>query len=139
MNNTELGDWMLDKTVGYSRNADRATLLKAIRPFYDDAAKAVDKLGKEASKQEKDKILGKFFKSINKGINKAWDAIKEDGSVYWHNALTEMIEEVSEEAMMDATKGVFDALSWAGFGKNPNASFGIAQEFSSGSFLERYA
>lgn len=139
MNNTELGDWMLDKTVGYSRNADRATLLKAIRPFYDDAAKAVDKLGKEASKQEKDKILGKFFKSINKGINKAWDTIKEDGSVYWHNALVEMIEEVSEEAMMDATKGVFDTLSWAGFGKNPNASFGIAQEFSSGSFLERYA
>jgi hypothetical protein len=53
--------------------------------------------------------------------------------------LTESIEEVTEEGVMDATKGVFDLLTWAGFGKNRNASFGVAQDFTSGSFLERYA
>jgi len=47
------------------------------------------------------------------------------------------LEEMTEEAVLDATKGVFDFMSWAGIG-NPNASFGIAQDFTSGSFLERY-
>jgi hypothetical protein len=80
-----------------------------------------------------------LFGKVKKGIDSAWNSIRDDGSIYWQNALTESIEEVSEEAVMDATKGMFDFLSWAGLGKNSNASFGVAQDFLSGNFLERYA
>ena len=139
MTNTSLGEWMLDKNVGYSEHANRATILKALRPYYDDIAKSMDKLGQAATKVEKESIIQKVIGKTSKGINKAWDTIKEDGSIYWRNALTESIEEMSEEAVMDATKGVFDMLTSFGFGRNRDASFGIAQDFTSGSFLERYA
>lgn len=139
MRYTDLGSWMLDKNVGYSEHANRATIMKALRPYYKDISEAVDKIGQAGTKQEKGKLLGKVIGKLQKSLDSVWNSIKEDGSVYWRNALTESIEEMSEEAVLDATKGVFDFLSWAGFGKNKNASFGIAEDFTSGAFLERYA
>jgi hypothetical protein len=139
MRYTDLGSWMLDKNVGYSEHANRATIMKALRPYYKDISEAVDKIGQAGTKQEKGKLLGKIMGKLQKNLDSVWNSIKEDGSVYWRNALTESIEEMSEEAVLDATKGVFDFLSWAGFGKNKNASFGIAEDFTSGAFLERYA
>lgn len=137
MRATSLGDWFLSKNVGYSEHANRQALLKAVRPYYDDIKKAVETLESAASQTEKQKIIGGLFNKVNNSIKKAWNTFEQEGSVYWRNAVTESIEEVTEEAVLDATKGVFDFLSWAGIG-NPNASFGVAQDFTSGSFLERY-
>jgi len=44
MSLTNFDTWILDKGVGYSEGANRATLIKALRPYYDDIKKAVDKL-----------------------------------------------------------------------------------------------
>lgn len=129
--------WMLDKGVGYSEGANRATLIKALRPYYDDIKKAVDKLETSGSPEQKQKLVGGLINKISRGINKAWNSVAEEGQIYWKNAVTEALEEMTEEAVLDATKGVFDFMSWAGIG-NPNASFGVAQDFTSGSFLERY-
>lgn len=137
MGTTGLGDWFLNKNVGYSEHANRQVLLKALRPYYDDVKAAVDKLESAASSTEKQKILGGVFNKIGRAVKKAWHNFESDGAMYWKNAVTESIEEVTEEAVLDATKAVFDFLTWAGIG-NPNASFGVAQDFTSGSFLERY-
>jgi hypothetical protein len=46
----DLGTWFLDKGVGFSDAANRATLLKALRPYYDDVAKAVDTISAAGTK-----------------------------------------------------------------------------------------
>lgn len=132
-----LGGWFLDESVGYSEGASRKTIMEAVKKHYDDIAKSVDELTVASDKTEKAGILQKMFSKIAPSIKSARLGLK-DGPQYLKNGLTEALEEMTEEAVMDATKGAFDFLSWAGMGSNPNASFGVADDFKSGNFLERY-
>ena len=81
---------------------------------------------------------GQIFNSYNDLLN-FFRNVKDGSEPYWKNAIVESVEEVTEEAVMDATKGIFDTLSWLGFGKNKDASFGGFKNVFSAQGLERYA
>lgn len=131
-----LGGWFLDESVGYSEGAQRKTLLKALQPYYDEIAESIKKLDTAATKEEKVGIITKMLGKASSGLRQAKLGLKSPQ--YLKNGLTEAVQEVTEEAIMDATKGMFDFLSYAGLGKNKDASFGVVEDFKSGSFLERY-
>lgn len=132
-----LGGWFLDDSVGYHEGAMRSELLKALRPYYDEIAKSVQTLDQAASKEEKIGIIQKVLSKASKGLKETKLGIRSGGE-YLKNGIRESLEEVTEEAVMDATKGIFDFLTWAGLGSNKNASFGVVEDFKSGSFLDRY-
>lgn len=140
MMNNEMGSWFLDATTGYKENISRATMLKALRPYYDEIAAGVDKIGKEITQEAKLKTLGKLYDSVyNKGVKSFFNIIKEGGEEYWKRAIIEGTEEVTEEAVMDMTKGVFDFMSYLGVGRNSDkASFGGFQNVFSQQGFERY-
>ena len=61
------------------------------------------------------------------------------GEELWKKGLIEGVEEVTEEAVMDATKGIFDILSAIGIGKNSStASFGGWDNVFSSTGAQRY-
>lgn len=134
-----LGTWFLDKTVGYHTVANRGVLKKALRPYYDEFAKGVKAMETMATPEEKLGKLAEIYKKVSKGIKQAGISLRDGTEPFWRNALTEGLEEVTEEAVMDATKGVFDTLSWLGVGKNSEtASFGIKDDLFSNNWWSRY-
>lgn len=134
-----LGDWFLDKTVGYSTKYNKNLLKRALQPYYDDIAKSIKTLDTQTTKTEKLNTIGNLFNKTNNGIKNFFRNVKDGSEPYWKNAIVESVEEVTEEAVMDATKGIFDTLSWLGFGKNKDASFGGFKNVFSAQGLERYA
>ncbi len=89
-----------------------------------------------------DKVAGKA--SLQKGlfsaknsINKLFNNIKDGTESFWGKAGIESIEEVTEEAVLDATKGIVDVFSWLGFTKK-QGSFDTIQNIFSQQGLERY-
>jgi hypothetical protein len=119
MYNNKMGDWFLDATTGYKTDVSRNVMRKTLQPYYDKIAKATEDLVEAASKEEKLSIIGKVYSSIFKdGPKKFKDLLVYGGEELWKNGLIEGVEEVTEEAVMDATKGVFDFLSFLGIGKN---------------------
>ena len=135
MMNNDLGSWFLDKTTGYNDKINRGLMKKALRPYYDEFEKAVSQINV-------DKVAGKV--SLQKGlfsaknsINKVFNNIKDGTESFWGNAGIESIEEVTEEAVLDATKGIVDTFSWLGFTKK-QGSFDTLQNVFSKQGLERY-
>jgi hypothetical protein len=126
MYNNKMGDWFLDATTGYKSDVSRRVMRKTMQPYYDKIAEAADKLVDKIPTEEKVSILSKLYSGIFKdGPKKIKDLLVYGGEEFWKNGLIEGVEEITEEAVMDATKGVFDFLSHMGIGKNSEtASFG---------------
>jgi hypothetical protein len=99
---------------------------KTLQPYYDKIAKASESLTSKIPTEEKVSILSKLYTGIFKnGPQKLKDILVYGGEELWKKGLIEGVEEVTEEAVMDATKGIFDTLSAVGIGKNAKtASFG---------------
>ena len=55
----------------------------------------------------------------------------------WKNALVEGVEEVTEQAVQDATEGIIDVMSSLGMTKK-KGSFGIGEKLTSGKVFEDY-
>lgn len=140
MMNNRMGDWFLDATTGYKENISRNALKQALRPYYDLIGEGVDKIGKEVTTEGKMKVLSNIYNTVyNKGIKNFWNIIKDGGEEFWKRSIIEGVEEMTEEAVMDMTKGAFDFMSWLGIGKNSDtASFGGFENVFSMSGLERY-
>lgn len=142
MRNNPLGDWFLDSTTGY--NKESTGMIRAYNKYVssDENLKKIQegitKLGSDkkagknliggAFKTIKDKFTG-LMSSANTGPN-IIDDIKR-------NAIIEGIEEVSEQAVMDMSKGVVDFLSYAGL-TSKQGSFGGFDVVFSKSGLENY-
>ena len=135
MMNNELGSWFLDKTTGYNEKYNRQLMKKALRPYYDDIEKAVSQINK--NKQIGKISLGNVAINAKKSINSVFNAIKDGTESYWGNAGIEAIEEMTEEAVLDGTKGVMDAISWLGWTKKQGSFNTIDNIFSEKGF-ERY-
>lgn len=134
-----LGTWFLDKTVGYHAGANRKLMSRALRPYYDEFKKTVDDMAGVATTGEKVGKFAKGWQKASKGIKNFFTGVRDETEPFFVNAFTEGIEEVTEEAVMDATKGIFDFLSYMGMGKNSDtASFGVVDDFRNGTFIDRY-
>ena len=140
MMNNRMGDWFLDATVGYKEGVSRNVMRQALRPYYDKIAETSAKLGTSITADEKVGLLSKLYNNIFKsGGRKLIDLIKYGGESIWQRAAIEGVEEVTEEAVMDATKGMFDFMSYMGIGKNANtASFGGWDNVFSSEGAQRY-
>lgn len=140
MMNNRMGDWFLDATVGYKENVSRNVMRKTLQPYYDKIADATKKLAVATTKEEKSSIIANTLNTIfKKAPSQFMDILKYGGEEYWKKALIEGVEEVTEEAVMDATKGVFDFLSYIGVGKNAGkASFGGIDNVFSSEGAQRY-
>ena len=141
MMNNELGTWFLNKTTGYTEGENRRLMRQAIKPLYDQIAKEIEVLAPTATNAEKQAALAKAFTKVNAGIKNVWDAVKNGSSEFWTRSVVEAVEEVTEEAVMDATKGMVDFLTWAGLGgeRNQAASFNTIEKTFSKEGFARYA
>ena len=140
MYNNKLGDWFLDATTGYKSDVSRSVMRNTLRPYYDKIADASNKLTSKIPTEEKVSLLSKLYTGIFKdGPKKLRDLLVYGGEELWKKGLIEGVEEVTEEAVMDATKGVFDTLSAIGIGKNAEtASFGGWGNVFSAQGAQRY-
>ena len=136
MTNNKMGEWFLDKSVGFNPEVSRTTMNKAVKEYTSSIAKAMDKINSGLVKEGK-KDLGKIFSQIHsKGQNLLTPSALGESLV--KNAVIESIEEVTEEVTMDAVKGVIDTMSYLGL-LDKKGSFGGWSNVFSLSGLERYA
>ena len=135
MVNNPMGDWFLDKTTGYDINTNKALMKKTVREYLEpikDAFKEVDK-NPVAGKAKLAGIFGKIKNSLNDVFSPS-----ELGENLWKHALVEGTEEVSEQLVQDATKGMIDTMSYLGLTKK-KGSFGGTDVIFSKQGAENYA
>lgn len=137
MFNNPLGDWFLDKTVGYT--SDKAGMIKAVNKLVKDKfpqiQEGINKLA--TNKLEGKKLLGGTFKGIKDNIKNYINLANTSegiGGDIVRNGVIEGIEEVSEQAVMDLSKGVVDFLSYAGVTDNKGTFGGMSNVFSEKGF-----
>lgn len=135
-----ISSWFLDSVVGYNEHANRQIIREGLAPLWDRIQASVEKLP-TLTQEAKQREFATLFSKINNGIQKAYYGLLDGTSELWGRSLAEGIEEISEEAMMDLTKGSFDALAAFGFlgNKNENASFNTIENTFSKEGLIRYA
>lgn len=134
MMTNKMGDWFLDKATGYDKNVNKVLMRESIKPWLDDIQKVFDS-GKNITEQKK--ALGGIFSKFKYGINDIMTTPRAIGEQMWKNALVEGVEEVTEQAVQDATEGVIDVLSSLGLTKK-KGSFGIAEKLTSSKGVEDY-
>lgn len=116
-----LGTWFLDKTVGYNPEVTKAPIIKQAKSLYKEMEDAVQTaLTTKGSKQPIANVLSKFKAQTRNFFD---DVFRTGGEGIFANMVTEGIEEVSEEVVQDAVKGMIDTLSWLGY-TGKEGSFG---------------
>lgn len=125
-----IGNWMLDKTTGYSPELQRGTVRKLAKDLMKEAEKGVKAIDKGASKEG-------FKGALRKFADKLDDALVIGGEDIWKRSLIEGVEEVSEEVIQDSIKGIVDALSALGV-TGRKGSFGGFSNVFSAEGAERY-
>lgn len=112
MMNNRMGDWFLDKSVGYNLETNNASIRKTINKLLPDIEPAVKMMdvNKVAGKQA---LVGAISKAKNAIKNILVNPIVDStvGEQIYKNAIVEGIEEVTEQMILDATKGVVDTMS----------------------------
>lgn len=119
------GTWMLDKTTGYHQEVNAGGMFKAFRPLWDDVANSMRNLD----------ATGK--KKIGSSFRKFLANLKYSTYGAWSGAIVEGTEEVTEEIIQDAVKGMADAAAYLGW-MSKDASFGGFNNVFSKQGLERY-
>lgn len=130
-----LGTWFLDKSTGYDRELLRQPISKLVKVESKNLMQATDdllKLGDDVAKKNWQQSVLSFRSKLD-------DIVRIGGEGYWKGAITEGIEEVSEEAAQDAIKGIIDAMTYLGYKTSDHSgSFGGWSNVFSQSGLERY-
>lgn len=135
MANNRMGDWFLDKTTGYSDSENKAVIKKL--------ANSLLKESQEASSQfEVNAVAGKakFGAIFGKFKNKLQDILiepvleSEFAENIFKRGIVEGIEEVSEQAAIDAAKGIADFGSYMGWTKKEGSFGGFDNVFSKKGF-----
>lgn len=135
-----ISSWFLDSVVGYNEFANRKIIKDSLKPLWDRIEESVNKIP-QLSTEAKQKEFAGLFSKIGNRIKNGYYSILDGTSEFWSRSLAETVEEVSEEAMMDATKGMFDTMSYFGLlgDKNDEATFNTIQNTFSKEGLVRYA
>lgn len=142
MMNNPMGKWFLDATTGYSEDVSRNLMKKALRPYYSQIQEGIDKIAQATTKEAKlngfAKVINSVWTGSKKGLTTLRDILRDGGEEFWKRSIIEGVEEVTEEAVMDTTKAMFDFMSWLGVGKNKGATFDTLENTFSQAGLERY-
>ena len=135
MMNNRMGDWFLDKTTGYTAETNKALLRQSIKPHLDEVAKIFSEYSKNPT-LSKAKLAGVFGK-VKNGLSDTFGNASIVGESMWKNAIIEGVEEVTEQVVLDATKGMIDTMSYLGLTKK-KGSFDIVGQLTSREGLENY-
>ena len=133
MMNNRMGDWFLDKTTGYTTETNTALLRQSVMPHLAKTKEAV-KLLQAGKTSEGKKALGGIFKSIRTGINNIFTSPSSLKEAMWKNSIVEGVEEVTEQAVLDMTKGVVDVMSYLGLTSKQGTFGGFENAFSKQGF-----
>lgn len=133
MMNNPMSDWFLDSTTGYHVNMSRAASKKAITPYFDEMqAIFKDISSSPAIKRNK---LADLSLRVRKSMSD-WLSSGGTSSIY-KNMLTEGMEEVTEQAVLDATKGVVEVMDYLGLTKG-KGTFRTIERFTTGEAFQEY-
>lgn len=128
-----IGTWMLDKTTGFQKEAERGVIHKLIREKMDDVAASVKQM-KGGNKQPMINTWVDIRKATKRKLH---DIFVIGGEDVWKNMIVEGVEEVTEEIIQDSIKGIIDAMASTGI-INQEGSFGGWSNVFSKQGLERY-
>lgn len=132
MMNNRMGDWFLDKTTGYSNETNRALMRKSFEPWYAEIAKGFETAGKDLKTGKK--VLAGTFSKIKDSIIDTFTSPSVIAESMWKNAMIEGVEEVTEQMVLDATKGVVDTMGYLGLTKKKGSLGGWDTAFSKEGF-----
>ena len=135
MMNNRMGDWFLDKTTGYSLGTSKAAMRKSFAPHLEEIQKAVTLMN--SNKPAGKKAIGAVFEKIKKSTQNTFLGAIDGTESLWKNSIVESVEEMSEEASMDAIKASMDFLSSAGVFKK-QGDFQMKEKFFTSETLQRY-
>lgn len=135
MMNNRMGDWFLDKTTGYTVESNKALMRKSVTEFFDPIKEAF----KDVAKNPKEgKIaLGNLFVKMKNSIAGVFLNPTELGENLFKHSIIEGVEEVTEQVVLDATKGIIDTMSYLGLTKKQGTFGGWDTVFSQEGF-EKY-
>ena len=108
-----LFSWFLDEKTGYVEKVARKTMKAALKEPMDDIEKAVKNL--DINPIEGKKGLGLAIRKAKDSIFRAFSDISSNNIL--QNSLSEGVEEVTEQMVQDATKGIVDTMSELGVTK----------------------
>ena len=135
MMNNRMATWFLDKTTGYNVDVSKGELRKALVPQMKKINDVMTNSG--LSKTVKRSRLADITMSFKNSLRNNFSSVALTTNAIGNNMLTEGFEEVSEELVMDATKGIVDVLSYLGITKN-QGSFRTVEKFSTGEAFQNY-
>jgi len=115
MMNNRMGDWFLDKTTGYTKETNKALVRSAVKDYLEPIQKGIAETSKDAIKGKLS--LAEAFKGIKNNLVDTFTSPTVLGENMFKNAMIEGVEEVTEQAVLDATKGIVDVMSYLGLTK----------------------
>jgi hypothetical protein len=135
MANNQMGTWFLDKTTGYTENESKAVIRKAVKDSYGKVKEAFDMF-------DVDQVAGKAklatavsgFKSKIKTLLTEPILESEFAENIIKRSIIEGVEEVTEQAAIDASKGIVDVMSALGLTPKKGSFGGFDVVFSKAGF-----
>jgi hypothetical protein len=124
MMNNGMGDWFLDKTTGYDINTNKALLGKTVKDIFKPVSEAFKTPGGDKKK------LGSIFKEMRLKLEEIFTNPSELGENLFKHSIIEGVEEVTEQAVLDTTKGMIDVMSYLGLTKSKGSFGGFSNVFS---------
>ena len=128
-----MGTWFLNKTTGYDPDISSGTMRKIAKDYYKKFYDGLQKL-ESGDKQPLAQTLRSFKRTAHNALDDLFN-VRASGLV--HNSLLEGFEEVTEEAVQDAVKGLVDTASYFGW-TSKEGSFGGWDNVFSKKGMERY-
>lgn len=133
MVNNRMGNWFLDKTTGYTEETNKALVRKTAKEYLTPIKEAFESKTKGETKFK----LAQVFKNFKGSLTDTFTSPSELGEAMFKNSFIEGVEEVTEQAVLDTTKGVIDVLSYLGI-TGKQGSFGGWDTAFSKAGLENY-
>lgn len=131
-----MSTWMLGKNQGYHRNVTRAGANAIATKDFEELMKVCQEFVQGTSTSKSRAVLPGLLKKIGKQLDQS---VRIGAEGLYKNMLAEGMEEITEEASMDAVKGLMDGLSYFGFKTSDHeGSFGGWSNVFSKAGLERY-
>jgi hypothetical protein len=135
MMNNRMGDWFLDKTTGYTEGINKALVRKTMKGEMSKIASALENYSVDSKAAKRS--LAEVFNGIKSKFNSVFTDYSVIGEALFKNAFIEGVEEVTEEMVLDATKGMIDIMSYLGLTKK-KGSFNTIDNIFSAQGAERY-
>lgn len=134
MMNNRMGDWFLDKTTGYNVNVNRALMSKSVKPWLKEINEVLTSPNSVAIKRTK---LAEIARSVKKNMNNLFSESSIIGEAMLKNSIIEGIEEVTEQVVQDASKGIIDLMNYLGLTKG-KGDFRTIERYATGEAFQEY-